>query len=251
MWSSSLRGRPAHLSDSDSDSDIDADAVTKPDVTETNDARLIREMDLSGRHETVEYRPNPWSIARINAASRPCPPKPVPSRTTASARPPPKPQPKPIVEAFKKQVKRDQSSVPGATKTGDDSIGAPGAGPAKHDASPAEKARQGCQRVPARPERLDPLSSAHKLQSGPTIRAAEALKRQKPAHISNQSTQPIHALALFKPRCNFGTHRAPQSSPVRVTAGAGRAIRHRPAMTHSSPGPSSRSGNVLLNPSTG
>src|SRR6267154_2326296 len=25
---------------------------------------------ISSRHETVEYKPNPWSIARINAASR-------------------------------------------------------------------------------------------------------------------------------------------------------------------------------------
>lgn len=79
MWSFNLRARNDGSSDDDDDDD-------------QGEARLIREMD---RHETVEYRPNPWRIARINAASRP------PARSP----------PKPIVEAFKKQAQRQQQQV--------------------------------------------------------------------------------------------------------------------------------------------
>jgi hypothetical protein len=127
LWSSSHRGRAGYVSDSDSGSDVDAG---------THEARLMREMDLSGRHETVEYRPNPWSIARINAASRPLP---KPGRS------PPKPRPKPIVEAFKKQA------------TLRDSVGA------------ANRSRQGCDAT----EPLHVPSLAHTPQTGSTLRALE------------------------------------------------------------------------------
>ena len=99
VWSFGFRARSGYVSDSNSDSGSD--------VGETNEARLIREMDLSSRHETVEYRPNPWSIARINAASRSSLPNPVKTKT----RSPPKPQFKPIVEAFKKQARQGCETV--------------------------------------------------------------------------------------------------------------------------------------------
>ena len=235
-WSASYRGRAGYVSDSDSDSDSD-NAVAEPD---TNDA--FREMDLSGRHETVDYRPNPWSIARINAASRPSLPKPSLARTSTPARSPPKPQLKPIVEAFKKQAKR--GPLPDVIH---DSISVPGA---KRGASSASNSRQGqssaLQVVPRRTQPLDLPPPTHKPQTGSTI-------QQKSAHIPNvsgQFIQPAHAPPPFKPsRRTFGTHRATNSSPVRLLAPVG----DHPTFRHSSPGSRSHapvSGKILSNPGT-
>ncbi|KAF8228999.1 hypothetical protein L208DRAFT_1379118 [Tricholoma matsutake] len=47
-----------------SDSDSDADSVN------LDETRLLNDLDLSSREETVLYKPNPFSIAKINAASR-------------------------------------------------------------------------------------------------------------------------------------------------------------------------------------
>lgn len=55
-WCFSFKDGP-YLSDSDSDDDTDC-------------ARAGQELDISGRHETVEFKPNPFNIAKINAASR-------------------------------------------------------------------------------------------------------------------------------------------------------------------------------------
>lgn len=53
-----------HSSDSESDS---ADTHLLP---ETADNRLLKDIDLSSREERVSYKPNPFSIAKINAAYR-------------------------------------------------------------------------------------------------------------------------------------------------------------------------------------
>jgi len=37
----------------------------------SDDAKYLLDFDLSSREDTAVYRPNPWSIARVNAASRP------------------------------------------------------------------------------------------------------------------------------------------------------------------------------------
>lgn len=206
LWSSSYRGRAGYASDSGSDI---------ADATDTNN--LIREMDLSGRHETVEYRPNPWSIARINAASRTSLPKPSLARTKS----PPKPQHKPIVEAFKKQAKR-------APLVRDESIGA------KRGAS-----RQGCESA----TQAVPL---HLPSPRGTFHVAKALEQQISAHISDQFSQPVPP---FKPRRSIGTHRAPRSSPVRLRA----PLVDRPTFPRSSPGPRPHvavSGKILSSPGT-
>ncbi|KZT20861.1 hypothetical protein NEOLEDRAFT_816718 [Neolentinus lepideus HHB14362 ss-1] len=39
-------------------------------LAQTEDARLLQEMDLTAREDTAQYKANPWSIAKINAASR-------------------------------------------------------------------------------------------------------------------------------------------------------------------------------------
>ena len=69
LWSFNHRTR-AHIAfDSSSDSESEPDTNVHTNIP-SDDTRLIQELDISSRHETVEYKPNPWSIARINAASR-------------------------------------------------------------------------------------------------------------------------------------------------------------------------------------
>lgn len=36
----------------------------------SEDARLAKELDLSSRYDQAEFKPNPWSIAKVNAGSR-------------------------------------------------------------------------------------------------------------------------------------------------------------------------------------
>ncbi|KZP20175.1 hypothetical protein FIBSPDRAFT_954788 [Athelia psychrophila] len=68
-WAFTSRARAAYDSDSDSsDANINDD---RPGPSEQEDAQLLKDLDLSTRSETVEYKPNPWNIAKINAASRP------------------------------------------------------------------------------------------------------------------------------------------------------------------------------------
>ncbi|KAH0834973.1 hypothetical protein J3R83DRAFT_10685 [Lanmaoa asiatica] len=275
VWSSNYRVRPAYLFDSDSDSgcvsDLDADAISKADAS---DAGLMREMDLSGRHEAVEYRPNPWSIARINAASRSSFPKPALARTPGPARSPSKPQRKPIVEAFKRQAKQGPRGsqpviVRKVNNLGDNSIGAPSVDKscaAKRDSLSAKKPRQGCESANTalpqvraclqRTEPLDPPSPSPTPRAGLTIDAVGALEKEKSAHISifsDHSPQPAHAPPPFKSRQIFGTHRAAWSSPVRLVPpqsapDVGHAVRERPTFHHSSPGPRSHvpvSGHIM------
>ncbi|KAJ3935256.1 MAG: hypothetical protein NXY57DRAFT_1059352 [Lentinula lateritia] len=67
-WSFNLRNHNLDFSDSDSDSDSgDASSNIAPASDET---KLLNDFDLSTREETVIYKPNPFNIARINAASR-------------------------------------------------------------------------------------------------------------------------------------------------------------------------------------
>lgn len=71
LWSFSHRTRAHKLSDSfeSESSDSESRTETKSNIP-SDDTRFFQQLDISSRHETVEYKPNPWRIARINAASR-------------------------------------------------------------------------------------------------------------------------------------------------------------------------------------
>jgi hypothetical protein len=95
-WAFNLRSY--QRDDSDSDGVDDATSIT-------TDAQLLKDLDLSSRHEEVIYKPNPWNIAKINAASR----------RKISARSPNtltlenalvKPRGQILIDAFEKQSKR-------------------------------------------------------------------------------------------------------------------------------------------------
>jgi hypothetical protein len=114
-WAYSLRSYDFQ-SESDYSDDGEDNNSTKP-ISE--DARLMNDLDLSSRpEEKVNYKPNPWNIAKINAACR--------SNQAASAQlssrkrasdshvVSPKRRPSAILDAFKKQASR-QPSQPGST----------------------------------------------------------------------------------------------------------------------------------------
>ncbi|KAI0827019.1 hypothetical protein BC628DRAFT_1319052 [Trametes gibbosa] len=80
-WSFSLRGRgigDIYPSDDDSEADgkTEASSSNKPSNV-SEEARLLGELDLASRTDAATFKPNPWSIAKVNAATRP----PKPSRT--------------------------------------------------------------------------------------------------------------------------------------------------------------------------
>src|ERR1700722_449106 len=95
-------------SDSDSDSDLPPDPLVHlpplpASSPPSDDSKLLRDLDLASRHETVEFKANPWSIAKKTAASRP----------RQSVPEPPKDPPKsrgPIFDALRNQAKRAQPS---------------------------------------------------------------------------------------------------------------------------------------------
>ena len=62
-------------SDSDEDDDTDDDRINAI----SHEAQLLKDLDLSSRQENVDYKPNPWNIAKINAVSRTTRPSQVPA----------------------------------------------------------------------------------------------------------------------------------------------------------------------------
>ena len=219
-WSFNLRARPGCVSDTDSDAETDL-GIGAGHHGESNEARLVREMDLSRRPETVQYRPNPWSIARINAASRPTSlPKPALAGDLGQARPPAKPQPKPIVEAFRRQAHRariardaniaDKPTCVTLTNRGND------------NPRNAQNTASAC------PRRAGLVDTPHAASKPQTDSTTPALEREQSAHIPTLSGQLAPAPLPLKPR---RIDHAPRSSPVRpvMPRGApeiGDAVRH-------------------------
>ncbi|KAI0340339.1 hypothetical protein BDW22DRAFT_1421709 [Trametopsis cervina] len=81
LWSHNLRTLPRCSSDSDSGSDLDPGSSrsrrpAEPVVSNlpelcSEDTRLLKQIDLSSRHDDAKFESNPWSIAKVNAAIRP------------------------------------------------------------------------------------------------------------------------------------------------------------------------------------
>lgn len=106
-WSYNLRSA-AFCSDSDSSETsspthaVDTDATSSQPAI-SDDASLLKELDLSSRHDEAVFKPNPWTIARANAGSRTA----VTPGATRSNKPARNGVPTgPIVQAFKKQAQQ-------------------------------------------------------------------------------------------------------------------------------------------------
>lgn len=106
-WSFTLR---KHASDahSDSSSHQSEGAEAEADcMILTEEEKLLKDLDLSSRQDFAEYRPNPWSIAKVNASTRKYNPslQLQPSLNAPKQIPPKKPQGL-IVDAFRKQISK-------------------------------------------------------------------------------------------------------------------------------------------------
>ncbi|CAL1709511.1 unnamed protein product [Somion occarium] len=113
-WSYNLHNHSALLeSDSESDTSSSSPIGSQKPVIISEDARLLRELDLSSRPDDAVYNANPWTIAKVNAASRPNVVSPAVTITKAHAVSRKRPT-GPIADAFKKQLSRPGTKV--ATK---------------------------------------------------------------------------------------------------------------------------------------
>ena len=65
----SASGWVFNLADYSHDSDSDEDDANTKRLS--SDADVLRTMDLSSREDAAHYKPNPWAIAKLNAACRP------------------------------------------------------------------------------------------------------------------------------------------------------------------------------------
>ncbi|KIK25687.1 hypothetical protein PISMIDRAFT_333487 [Pisolithus microcarpus 441] len=135
-WSFNHRtgGASRRADNSDSDSE-NADIDGPCDVSS-----LLRDIDLSSRRETVDYKPNPWSIAKINARSRDSHPQSMKERSQLPSESGTMPTMGPIGAAVKKQADRAQNTPNGgrrvlgenSTKVCSSSCGQTDKGNAKH-----------------------------------------------------------------------------------------------------------------------
>ena len=100
-WSFTLRSGQCF---SDSDDESDSEPQTLPAHPSSDDA-LLKDIDISSRPDNAQFKSNPWSIAKVNAASRPKPARPV---AHASVKPSgrSKQRGRTIMEAFSRQAKK-------------------------------------------------------------------------------------------------------------------------------------------------
>ncbi|KAF9652729.1 hypothetical protein BDM02DRAFT_2598907 [Thelephora ganbajun] len=116
-WSFSLRSATGFFNDADSDEDDEqnvGDAGTFS-LLSSSSSHILQQIDLAAREDSAQYKPNPWSIARVNAASRSRQPnsavKPVPENAAAK-----KPPQGAIVDAFKRQAQKPKTTTNSSTQ---------------------------------------------------------------------------------------------------------------------------------------
>ncbi|KAI0065043.1 hypothetical protein BV25DRAFT_126476 [Artomyces pyxidatus] len=81
-WSFNLRTYNRHPESSDSDSSPPhSPSVANPPLSE--EAKILLDLDISTREDTAVFKRNPWSIAKVNAASRPAPSADLQSKPTS------------------------------------------------------------------------------------------------------------------------------------------------------------------------
>lgn len=107
-WSHNLRNYQ-YASDSDSQNSTPSSTQEKAKEVLSEDAKLLKALDLSSRHDEAVYKPNPWTIAKLNAATRAAPSGATEDKPPAEAAPKKKEPRGRIVDGLKKQASR---SVP-------------------------------------------------------------------------------------------------------------------------------------------
>lgn len=110
VWSFDFRTHICYGNDSD-DSDHPDTSQSLPPIS--SEAKLLRELDLSTREETVTYKPNPFSIAKTNAAYRSNAPRKKavqPQNYRASQTRTTKPGQKTLLEGF--EIQKRKAALP-------------------------------------------------------------------------------------------------------------------------------------------
>jgi hypothetical protein len=103
-WSYNLRTGAALSDDECSDTHNES-----PRHPLSQEAELLRQIDISSRQDEALYKPNPWSIAKVNAASRPKPSNPQkPANYPVHKKASPKGA---IIDAFKKHAEKPQQRL--------------------------------------------------------------------------------------------------------------------------------------------
>ncbi|KIK90636.1 hypothetical protein PAXRUDRAFT_669987 [Paxillus rubicundulus Ve08.2h10] len=245
VWSFNHRVGGGYSSDPESEAETNGPS---------DDTRALQEMDLSSRQETVEYRPNPWSIAKINAVSRASLPR--LTQDKPRARTPPKPPTKRIMEALKKQAARNARPIQHkvARDVGEGKAPRVSFVPLQSRGIPEEKLPCEDSRMVSRNPMSAPRNKAcvrpaepwnrRSLRAAAPIQFSKVPQQQKSTHIStsaqsvqseNNGTLPFMFRHIFGTREPYPHHLVTQSSPVRPSciAGSGRDL---PMYPRSSPG---------------
>lgn len=111
-WSFSLRSATGFFDEAQSDDDNEengGDARTSSHLS-SRSSQILQQIDLAAREDSAQYKPNPWSIARVNAASRSRQPnvtlKSAPVEPTSKKLPQ-----RAIVDAFKRQAQEPKTTT--------------------------------------------------------------------------------------------------------------------------------------------
>lgn len=111
-WSFRLRFDTGLPGDADSDDDNEGhvgDAGTSSRLS-SGSSQMLRQIDLAAREDSAQYKPNPWSIARVNAASRSR--QPNATIKSVSEKPAAKKLPQgAIVDALKRQAQKPKATT--------------------------------------------------------------------------------------------------------------------------------------------
>jgi hypothetical protein len=110
-WSFRISSDTGFFDDADTDDDNEdhaGDAGTS--------SQMLQQIDLAAREDSAQYKPNPWSIARVNAASRPRQPsatvKPISEKPIVK-----KPPQGAIVDGFKRQAQKPKATTNSSAQT--------------------------------------------------------------------------------------------------------------------------------------
>ena len=110
-WTFSHRSAAGFSGDAESDDDDNEENVGDARTS----SRALQQIDLAAREDSAQYKPNPWSIAKVNAASRPRQPN-ATSNPILKEPVVKKPPQRTIVDAFKRQAQTTTKSSAQASR---------------------------------------------------------------------------------------------------------------------------------------
>ena len=110
-WSFSQRSAPRFFYDggTDDDNEENTGGANSSSRLPSSNSHTLQQIDLAAREDSAQYKPDPWSIAKINAAYRPRQPN-APVKSVQEKPPPKEPPRGAIVDAFTKQAQKPSTT---------------------------------------------------------------------------------------------------------------------------------------------